>query len=215
MRNTGAAESPPAPAGGDRAGDAPHARARVGFPPRACAEAEHDAEPLAAQANILIPSQLLQSGEIIVLLLKPSPWFIFLAALPTLAILALITLGLVVAERYLQTGVGEAQVVTVGLALMMARLFWQFMEWLSRVYVLTDRRVVRVQGVLRISVFEAPLQQIQHTNLYFSLRERAFGLGTIAFATAGTAWTEVAWVMLADPLEVHRKVVETIERYRR
>lgn len=179
------------------------------------AEAEPEADPLTAQANILIPAQLLQSGEIIILLLKPSPLFIFLAALPTVTILALITIALVAAERSLHTGVGEAQVITLGLVLIVARLFWQFMEWLSRVYVLTDRRVVRVQGVLRVSIFEAPLQQLQHTHMLFSLRERAFGLGTIAFATAGTAFVEVAWVMLADPLDVHQKVVETIERYRR
>jgi len=99
--------------------------------------------------------------------------------------------------------------------LLLLRLFWQFLEWLSRVYVLTDRRVVAVAGVLRVRVFEAPLQQVQHTNLLLSLRERLFGLGTVAFATAGTAIAEAYWLMLADPLEVHRKIVQTLNRYRR
>ena len=94
------------------------------------------------------------------------------------------------------------------------RLFWQFLEWLSRVYVLTDRRVIRVKGVLRISVFEAPLRQIQHTAAQYSIRERIFGLGTIGFATAGTGVIEAAWEMVARPMEVHGAVVQALNRYR-
>lgn len=178
------------------------------------ADAPGNDEAVQPRANILIPAQLIQSGEIIVLLLKPSPWFILLLPLPTLTILALISAALVAINRALPLGLGETQIIALGLALIIIRLFWQFLEWLSRVYVLTDRRVVRVQGVLRISIFETPLQQIQHTNTFFSLRERVFALGTITFATAGTALVECAWTMLADPLDVHQKVVETINRYK-
>ncbi|MCC6682608.1 MAG: PH domain-containing protein [Phycisphaeraceae bacterium] len=173
-----------------------------------------DTAPL-ERTNILIPAQLLQSGEIIVLLLKPSPLFIVLSCLPTLTALVLLTAALVTAHRMYPLGLGESQIILLGIVVIVGRLFWQFMEWLSRVYVLTDRRVVRVQGVLRISIFETPLQRIQHTNLLFSIRERFCGLGTITFATAGTAFIECAWTMLANPLDVHQKVVETINRYKR
>ena len=50
--------------------------------------------------------------------------------------------------------------------------------------------------------------------MIFTVRERVFGLGTLGFATAGTALREAYWVMLAKPLEVHKTVVETINRYR-
>jgi len=83
----------------------------------------------------------------------------------------------------------------------------------SRVH-LTDRRVVRIKGVIRIYVFEASLKQIQHTNVYMSLHERIFGLGTLAFTTAGTAGVEASWLMVPRPMEVHRKVVQTLQRYR-
>ena len=79
---------------------------------------------------------------------------------------------------------------------------------------LTDRRIVRVKGVLRVNVFETQLQQIQHTNTTFSLRERLLGLGTIHFATAGTGGIEASWEMVSHPLEVHRIVVQTLDRYR-
>jgi hypothetical protein len=80
--------------------------------------------------------------------------------------------------------------------------------------VLTDRRVMRLQGVLRVHMFEAALKQLQHTEVYWSVRERLFGLGTIGFATAGTAFAEAHWQMVARPLEVHQIIRKTIERYR-
>ena len=174
-----------------------------------------DAEELPPAAAVMLPAELLQPGEIIILLLKPSPWFIVLGPLKTLAALALTTLGLVALQFYVPLGFTQRESVLLGMAVIGLRVFWQFLEWLSRVYVLTDQRVIRIMGVLRISIFESPLQQIQHTSLLFSIRERLIGLGTIAFATAGTGAYEAFWLMVDNPLEVHQKVVETLRRYRR
>jgi hypothetical protein len=83
------------------------------------------------------------------------------------------------------------------------------------VYVLTDRRIIRRMGVLRMSIFESPLRNIQHTSVYARLRERLFGLGTIAFATAGSDAFDALWVMVRRPFDVHRTVNEAIRRYGR
>lgn len=196
-----------------------HARPLPVHELRAPAEGVSDgaeAEEMPAPAAAMLPADLLQPGEIIILLLKPSPWFILLGPLKTLIGLALATMGLAVLAFYVPPlGITQRESLLLGGAMMGLRLFWQFLEWLSRVYVLTDQRVIRVMGVMRISIFEAPLQQIQHTSLLFSVRERVLGLGTLAFATAGTGGYEAFWVMLDRPLEVHQKVVQTLRRYRR
>ena len=163
----------------------------------------------------MLPPQLLHSGETIVLLLKPSPWFILLECVGSLAVLAIVMLcGLTVINAGLiDRSHSDLLIAAVGLAALL-RLFWQFLEWISRVYVLTDRRIVRVKGVLRVEVFETALKNVQHTTMIFSIRERMFGLGTIGFATAGTALYEAAWTMIARPLEVNQILVETMNRYR-
>ena len=173
------------------------------------------ADDVAPATAAMLPAELLQPGEIIILLLKPSPWFILLSPLKTLLFIALATFTLIAVRQAGYVGMPQAQIVLLGLATAVLRLFWQFLDWLSRVYVLTDQRVIRVMGVMRVSVFECPLSQIQNTNLLFSIRERFFGLGTIAFATAGTGGYEAFWVMLAKPMDVHQKVVQAIRRYRR
>jgi uncharacterized membrane protein YdbT with pleckstrin-like domain len=175
-----------------------------------------DAEQaLTRRAMAMLPTALLQPSEIIILLVKPSPLYIVLAPLQTLAVLALLTAAAFVISPQFLLGVPRRDLVLAGVGLIGLRLFWQFLEWLSRVYVLTDQRVIRVRGVLRVNVFEARLEQIQHTDTLFTLRERLFGLGTLTFSTAGSAAIEAAWEMVARPLEVHQTVVRTIERYRR
>ena len=168
---------------------------------------------LAARAGDLLPAQLIDPGEIIVLLLKPSPWFIVLGPLRSLSVLLVFTIAMIALDHTEVIGISNRDLAAFGLLLIGLRIIWQFLEWLSRVYVLTDRRVIRVKGVIRVQVFETRLDQIEHTELLLSLRERLFGLGTITFATAGTAITELWWTMIARPLEAHQHVVEAINRY--
>ena len=103
----------------------------------------------------------------------------------------------------------------LGAGLATLRLGWQLLEWASRLYILTDRRIICRGGVLRLSVFETQLKNIQHTSVFASLRERVTGLGTIGFATAGSDTFEAFWSMIRQPFAVHKTVVETIRRYGR
>ena len=174
-----------------------------------------DAEPI-DRASAILPAQLLQPGELIILLIKPSPWFILLVPMRFIAIVLLC--GLLAAQlqnRGFNLGLHRNDVIIATLAILGLRLFWQMLDWLSRVYVLTDQRIIRIKGVLNVQVFECPLQKIQQTDLLLPLTQRVFWLGTIGFATAGTAVHEAYWLMIAKPLEVHAKIVETLRRYRR
>ncbi len=173
-----------------------------------------DSQTVDPRVAAVLPAQLLQSGEIIVLLLKPSPWYILLESLSFLTGLGILLLLALALSHLGWLHSGRRDLVLAILALAGLKLFWQFLEWLSRFYVLTDRRIVTVRGVLRVQVFECSLKKIQHTTTTFSIRERFFGLGSINFFTAGTATVEATWRMIAKPLDIHRIVVQTLNRYR-
>jgi len=175
-----------------------------------------DAEPMLDRASAMLPAQLLQPGEIIILLVKPSPWFILLVPMRFIAIVLLCAmLAAQLQTRGFNLGLDRNDLIIATLAVLGLRLFWQMLDWLSRVYVLTDQRIIRIKGVLNVQVFECPLQKIQQTDLLLPLSQRIFWLGTIGFATAGTAVHEAYWLMIAKPLEVHAKIIETMRRYRR
>lgn len=168
------------------------------------------------RANAMLPAELLQPGEIIILLIKPSPLFILLVPMRFIAVVLLCAMLIgQLLSRGINLGIDQHDLIIATLAVLGVRLFWQMLDWLSQVYVLTDQRIIRVMGVLNVHVFECPLQKIQQTDLILPLIQRLFWLGSIGFATAGTAAHEAYWLMVARPLEVHNKIVQTLRRYRR
>jgi hypothetical protein len=166
------------------------------------------------RAASLLPADLIDEDETIILLLRPSPLYIVLSSLGSLALIAVITFALAWMARLSWVGWVDTQAFGLGFGMTVLRLGWQGLEWLSRIYVLTDRRIIRRMGVLRVAVFETPLKNIQHISVFSSVRERVTALGTIGFATAGSDVFDAFWVMVNDPFGVHRKVNEAIKRYR-
>jgi len=168
------------------------------------------------RAATMLPADLLHGDETIILLLKPSPWYILLSCLETVVIIALICVLALWTQSLSGVTWYEPRAMIGFCALLAAvRIGWQAMEWLSRLYVLTDRRVIRVMGVFRVLVYQAPLRQIQHTQAIFTIRERLFGLGTISFSTSGSAFVEAYWTMVRRPVAVHRRILQVISRYGR
>ncbi|MGI9015242.1 MAG: PH domain-containing protein [Phycisphaerales bacterium] len=171
--------------------------------------------PLSRMAASL-PADLLRDDEVVILLLRPNPLFILLSPMASVLMIVLFTMILAyMARTILWIPWKDSQVFAAGGTFVMARLAWQTLEWYSRIYVLTDRRLIRRVGVLRVSVFEAPLAHIQHTSVFVRLRERLTGLGTIGFATSGSDSYEAFWTMISKPFAVHKIITESIQRYGR
>ncbi len=168
------------------------------------------------EAAAMLPVGLVQDDEIIILQVRPSVLFVLLSSVGSLAAIAVVTLtAALLTIRLPWIPLTELQVYTLGVVVASARLLWQCLDWWGRVYVLTDRRVLCRAGVLRATVFEAPLRNIQHTSVFQPLRERLLGLGSIGFSTAGSHVFDAFWVTIRQPIAMHRIVVETLQRYGR
>lgn len=174
---------------------------------RRCATAEN----VATRAEELVPPDILSGGEVVLFAIKPSLWSIVLESAKWLVgVLVVIVLAPYLAERF--AFLSLRVLVQGALAVGGLRLGFALLQWVSRLYVLTDRRVMRIRGIVNINLFECPLAKIQNTYATFSLGERLFGLGTIGFATAGTVGIGAYWRMVSKPLEVHGKVRRAIEK---
>jgi len=159
---------------------------------------------------------VLDEGEIIILQMRPSILYIPLSCGTGLLIIALLAfLGAYVAKGIPAVGWTDRQALSAGVGLAALRAGWQALEWYTRLYVLTDRRILVRSGVTRLSIFQAPLRSIRHTTLFARVRERAFRLGTIGFATSGSESFDAFWVMIRRPVTVHRQVLEAIRKYGR
>lgn len=162
---------------------------------------------------LALSKELVHDDEVVILMLRPSLMYVVLSSLGGLVFIALVTFALAYLARLPWIGWSDRQAFMLGVGLATLRVGWQFLEWVSRVYILTDRRIICRGGVLRVVVFQTQLKNIQHTSVFARFRERLFGLGTIGFATAGSDTLEAYWVMIRQPFAVHKTVVQAIKRY--
>jgi len=176
---------------------------------RPVAEATEGAMSLPAH---VVPAQLLDGDEIVILAIKPSLWFVIFVSFRWL-----VAMGLLVAGAIWLIPQPTWQAITIQAAVGVAavRLIVGLLQWASRLYILTDRRVRLIRGVFNVRVFECSLVRIQHTELRLAIHERLLRLGSIWFTTAGTGLVDAVWLHLARPLEVHERVREAINRAKR
>jgi len=172
------------------------------------------AEPEPITAADLLPADLLDGDEIVILAIKPSLWFIVFESFRWLMATVVLILLAGWIGRHIAF-VNTAMVVQGALVLSAARLGIALLQWASRLYVLTNRRVMRLMGMVNIDLFECPLTKLQNTNLSLMWYERLTGLGTISFATAGTAGFEASWRTVNQPLELHEQIRTAIRRAQR
>ncbi|MCH2160447.1 MAG: PH domain-containing protein [Phycisphaerales bacterium] len=160
-------------------------------------------------------TRLLADGEIVLMVMRPSLWMVILWSLNVLLFILGLVFALAWASRFPWAGWTEMQAFGLGMVLVGIRLGWQFLDWANRLYILTDRRVIRRRGVFQVDVFEARLDRIQQTSVLQMVRERIFGLGSIAFATAGNNTLNAVWEVVRDPHEVQKAVADAIQRFGR
>src|SRR5205814_751109 len=117
------------------------------------------AMPLAA----LLTGHVLQDGEMVLLVCKPSLWFIVLSSLGWAAAVAIL---LVAAKIYDAKLPGHNAVyVEIGLMVLAGRVMWAVLQWMGRLYVLTDLRILRLDGVFSVAIFDCPLRKIARTRI--------------------------------------------------
>ena len=167
-------------------------------------------EPTNADLGDLLPSDLLIDDEQIVFVIKPSLWTIAFLCFRTVLIAVVVAMLALFAGPLLELEQWSALIVQGCIVAVLVRVGFAFLQWLSRTYVLTDKRVIRIRGVLTIDVFQCSLVRIQNTFLVLTLPQRLLGLGSIVFATAGTGSVEAVWQHVKTPLNIHQQLLHAI-----
>lgn len=167
---------------------------------------------IAMPVEQIVPAHLLDGGEIVILAIKPSLWFVPL----TSARWILLGIGLLLAANISWVSPHVAGYLRMaGYIGVAGRLGWAMLQWMSRWYILTNRKVMRLRGVFNVELFQCELTRIQSIVLSASLPERFVRSGTILIQTAGALGSvggSAAWRIVARPLEVHQKLNDAIRR---
>ncbi len=166
--------------------------------------------PANASIARVLASHILRDGEIVLLVLRPSIWFILLSSLRFVA--AAVVLILVVRWHNLAELGMVRSLIELGVSAISARLMWATLQWMGRLYVLTDMRILTLGGVFHIEIFDCPLRKVARTRMVQSVQEKLIGVGSIEIIPQDDSLSFGQWQTIAQPLAVHEQMVATINR---
>jgi uncharacterized membrane protein YdbT with pleckstrin-like domain len=147
--------------------------------------------------------QLLPGEELILLSRQ------HLLALLKPVLLNLIILAIIIALYILQL---HREWILLFCLVPLAYLLLKVFDWKQREYILTNRRVVKQEGVFSVSSFDAPLDKINNVFHRQTLMGRLFKYGDVGLETASEQGTTV-FDFLAQPLGFKNSLVHQRELY--
>lgn len=157
---------------------------------------------------VLLAGHVIRDGEVVQLVLKPSIWFILLSSLKSLAGAAIFAIA---AKLWLPAHVAWFYVQAAAF-LAVARLMWATLQWVNRLYILTDMRVLRLSGVFAVDVFDCPLRRVGGTRVLRTFRERLLRLGSVEIRHADDQRPPGLWQTVAHPARVNEMVQEAARK---
>jgi hypothetical protein len=176
--------------------------------------AEAAATPAAAAAarttslGTLLGSHVLRDGELVLMILKPSLWFIVFNSLAFAIGIAVAAGALALVDRRTH----DHFYFEAALFIIIGRLMWAVLQWMGRIYILTDQRVLRITGVFTVDIFDCPLRKVVRTRIVSASRERLVGVGSIEIIPSDEAMPSAIWQTIPRPMEIHQRLQAAVAR---
>jgi hypothetical protein len=158
---------------------------------------------------------LLSTGERVIHSAKQH-WFVFVwgARYTILAIIAAVLL-LILKNNLDQPLQDVVNYLAIALFLVgLGVLVWVVLRYLNQEYILTNRRVIEVEGVLNKKVTDSSLEKINDAILTQSIFGRIFGFGDLEVLTASEAGISM-FRMLINPMGFKRAMLDAKHEYER
>src|SRR5581483_4388400 len=132
--------------------------------------------------------QLLGENEKIILVARQS-WVVLLRSVLINLVLAVIAIGItLVAMGFM----GQAGLIGVVLFLIpVARFVLEFLQWSNREYIVTNRRVIQVDGVVNKNVIDSSLEKVNDVRMSQSVLGRLLNYGDVEILTASELGTNL------------------------
>lgn len=155
----------------------------------------------------------LQDGETILLRRRPS--LLQPGAQILVGVVLLAMLGLIVVAFGARPSANPWMWVLAGVIAAGAFIVpWPMLDWWGTRYVLTDRRVLTVRGVLSRTAVELPLSAVRSVESLPNALGKIADVGTILIGNP-VGEPPVVWVLIPKPEEARRAVIEAVRRYGR
>ena len=128
---------------------------------------------------------LLGNREKIILVARQH-WFILVSAIVLEIVIILVIIGLTILVGFFWTEFALliGAIGTILLLLPLSTMFRDILDWMNRQYIVTNRRVIQISGVLNKNVTDSSLRKITDVKMSKSFFGRIFNYGDIEILTA-------------------------------
>ncbi len=165
------------------------------------------ARPAAQPLATLLSRHVIRDGELILLILKPSRWYIAMSSLRFAAVVLILLIGI-----HLRAHIHISPYIEAGVFCIAGRLMWAVLNWMGRLYILTDQRIVRISGVFNVEIFDCPLRKVARTRLVSTFGERLLRIGSIEISPLDECRPCGVWQTIARPVQVNEQINAAISR---
>jgi len=121
-----------------------------------------------------------------IILVARQHWFILVSAIVLEIVIILVIIGLTILAGFFWTEFALliGAIGTILLLLPLSTMFRDILDWMNRQYIVTNRRVIQISGVLNKNVTDSSLRKITDVKMSKSFFGRIFNYGDIEILTA-------------------------------
>lgn len=131
---------------------------------------------------MVISQKLLNPGEQIVVSTRTHPKALIL---PILTLVVLLAAG-VAFSVFVDNGTARLVAWLLVLVLVLWRVLWPLLDWMTSSYTITDRRLITRNGIITRRGHDIPLGRISDVAYELDLIDRVLGCGTLVISDAST-----------------------------
>ena len=142
--------------------------------------------------------KMLGGDEIVQLSIRPSPWYIVFSSFKLVLAMGLLAAGIAIATRGWYSSAAAVAIVVVVLV-GLSGVLGATLQWASRTYVLTNRRVLSFRGVFSVDVDECALPQIATARIQRAWYQRQARVGSIHLTPTSQDKPAIVWEHVARP----------------
>jgi uncharacterized membrane protein YdbT with pleckstrin-like domain len=151
---------------------------------------------------------LLADNEKILLVTRNHGFILFQKIIPDLIFFAIIAGG----AAYLTSLYGWVGLIATVLAIIpLFDMERHLLDWRSRQYIITNRRVVQISGIINKNVSDSSLEKVNDVKLTQSFWGRFFGFGDIEILTASELGANV-FQYIGDPITFKKTMMDAKNR---
>jgi hypothetical protein len=162
----------------------------------------------ATSLGALLGTHVLRDGELVLMILRPSLWFIVFNSFAFAVVVAFVAVVLDVIDHRMH----DHFFFETALFFITGRLMFAVLQWMGRLYILTDLRILRITGVFGVDIFDCPLRKVVRIRMVSSSREKLVGVGSIEIIPSDDNYPTAIWQTIARPREIYERLQAAINR---